>query len=64
MAIFRLLLGHSPPPLSDSGIVGFESLEVMASVASEFKTAGEWERTIDGKSLLLICTGAGVLHPG
>jgi len=42
MAIFRLLL-HSPPPLSNSGIVGSEWLAVMAGVASEFKTAGEGE---------------------
>ena len=49
MAIFHLLLGHSPPPLCYSGIVGSEWLGVMAGVASEFKTAGERERTTDGK---------------
>jgi len=64
MAIFGLLLGRSAPPLSNSSVVGFEWLEVMAGVASEFKTAGEWERTTDGKRFWLISTGAGVLRPG
>jgi len=49
MAIFRLLLGHSPPPFSNCGVVGSEWLGVIAGVAREFKTAGEWERTTDGK---------------
>jgi len=64
VAIFRLLLGHSPPPLSNSGVVGSEWLGVMAGVGSEFKTAGERERTTDGKQFWLICTGAGVLRQG
>ena len=63
MAIFRLLLGRSPPPLFNSGVVGSEWLGVMAGVASELKTAGERERTTDGKRFWLIFTGAGVLHP-
>jgi len=64
MAIFPLLLGHSPPSLSNSGVVSPEWLRVMAGIASEFKTADEQERTTDGKRLWLICTGAGVLHLG
>jgi len=63
MAIFCLLLGRTLPPLSNFGIVGSEWLGVMAGVASEFKTAGERERTTDGKRFWLICTGAGVLRP-
>ena len=64
MPIFCPLLGHSPPPLSNSGVVGSEWLGGMAGVASEFKTEGEWERTREGKPFWLICTGAGVLRPG
>jgi len=64
MAIFCLLLGRSPPPFSNSGVVGSEWLGVMAGVASEFKTAGERERTTDGKRFWLVCTGAGILHQG
>jgi len=64
MAIFRLLLGRSPPPLSNSGGVGSEWLGVRAGVASESKTTGEWECTTDGKRFWLICTGAGVLCLG
>jgi len=47
MAIFRLLLGHSPPSLSNSGVVGAKWLRVMAGVASKFMTAGERVRTTD-----------------
>jgi len=61
MAIFCLLLGRSPPPLSNSDVVGSEWLGVMAGVASEFKTAGEREINTDGKRFWLKCTGAGVL---
>jgi len=50
--------------LSNSSVVGSEWLGVMAGVASEFKTAGERERTTDGKRFWLICTWAGVLCPG
>jgi len=64
MAIFRLLLGGSPPPLSNSGVVGSECLGVMAGVASEFKTPGEQERTTDGNRFWLLCTGPVVLRPG
>jgi len=64
MAIFRLLLGRSPPPLSNSSVVGSEWLGVIAGVASEFKTAGEQKRTTDGNRFWLICTGAGVLRLG
>jgi len=64
VAIFRLLLGRFPPPPSNSGVVGSESLGVIAGVASEFKTAGERDRTTDGNRFWLICTGAGVLCPG
>jgi len=56
MAIFHLLLGCSRPPPSNSGVVGSEWLGVMAGVAMEFKTAGEWERTSDGNPFWLICT--------
>jgi len=52
MAIFRLLLGRSPPPLSNSSVVGSDWLGVRAAVASEFKTAGKWERTTDRKMIL------------
>jgi len=64
MAIFRLLLGRSLPPLSISGLFGCQWLGVMAGVASEFKTAGGLERTTDGKRFWLICPEAGVLRPG
>jgi len=64
MAIFRLLRGRPPAPISNSGIVGSEWLGVMVGVASEFKTADERERTTDGKRFWLICTGAGVLRRG
>jgi len=64
MAKIRLLWGRSPPPLSNSGFVGSEWLGVMAGVASEFRTAGESERTTDGKQFWLICTGTGILRPG
>jgi len=65
MALFRLLLVLSPPPLSNSGVVGSEWLGVtMAGVASEFKTAGERERIRDGKRFWLICPGAGVSRLG
>jgi len=47
MAIFRLLLGRSPPPLFNSGVLGSEWLGVMEGIASEFKTGGERERTTD-----------------
>jgi len=63
MAIFPLLLGRSPPPLCNSGVVGSEWLGLMAGVASEFKTTSKRERTIDGKRFWLICIGAGVLRP-
>jgi len=63
IAIFLLLLGRSPPLLCNSGAVGSEWLGVMTGVASEFMTAGEHERTTDGKPFWLICTGAGVLRP-
>jgi len=63
IAIFRLLLGRSPPPPSNSGVVGSEWLGVMTGVASEFKTAGEQERTTDGKRFGLISTLTGVLRP-
>jgi len=49
MVIFRLMLGRSPPPFSNSGVVGSEWLGVMAGVASEFKSASEWQITTDGK---------------
>jgi len=48
MGILLLLLGLSPPPLSNSGDVGSQWLGVMAGIASELKTAGERERTRDG----------------
>jgi len=63
-AIFRVLLGHSPPPLSNSDVVSSGWLGVMACLVSEFKIAGERERTTDGKRFWLICTGAGVLCQG
>jgi len=49
MAIFSLLLGRSPPLLSNSSVVGSEWLGIMAGVASEFRTPGKWEGTRDGK---------------
>ena len=64
IVIFRLLLVHSPPPLSNSGIVGSKWLEVMARVVSEFGTKGNWEGTIDIKPFWLIGTRAGVFCPG
>jgi len=64
MAIFLLLLGRFPPPLSNSRVVSCEWLGVVAGVATKFKTIGKREKTTEGKRFLLICTGAGVLRPG